>query len=79
MRRFGRAKHLMPANYTLSGEFDHDAALGAKTLPSLQPVSSLVAMTEDECWASIHKVRRAVNGVRYRVRLATEALSGVDS
>ncbi len=72
------AKHLMPANYTAAGEFDHDPALGARALPSLHPLMELAAMTDDEMWASIHKVRRAINGVRYRVRGAREALEAVN-
>ncbi|MEZ4570342.1 MAG: M28 family peptidase [Thermomicrobiales bacterium] len=68
------AKQLMPANYTATGEFDHDPALGAKTLPTLHPPVEIAAMTDDQLWASIHKVRRAINGVRYRVRLAKQEL-----
>jgi hypothetical protein len=70
------AKYLMPANYTEAGEFDHDAALGARTLPSLHPVSHVEAMSDDELWASLHKLRRAANGVRYHVRLARRVLEG---
>lgn len=70
------AKILMPANYTSTGEFDHDPALGAKTLPTLHPAIDLAAMTDDELWASVHKVRRAINGVCYRVRAAQRTLSG---
>lgn len=69
------AKALMPANYTSTGEFDHDPALGAKTLPTLHPAVDLAAMTDDELWASVHKVRRAINGVRYRVRAARQTLA----
>ena len=71
------AKVLMPANYTSSGEFGHDPALGARTLPALHPPLVLAAMTDDELWASIHGVRRALNGVRYRVRAARNVLSSV--
>ncbi len=70
----GAAKILMPANYTSTGEFDHDPALGARTLPALHPALDLAAMTDDELWASVHKVRRAINGVRYRVRAARQVL-----
>lgn len=72
------AKHLMPANYTATGEFDHDPALGARTLPTLHPPVEIAVMTDDQLWASIHKVRRATNGVRYRVRLAKETLLAAD-
>ena len=71
------AKLLLPANYTSAGEFDHDPALGAATLPVLHPQSELAGMTDDELWSSIHKVRRAANGVRYRVRAARQALEAV--
>jgi hypothetical protein len=70
------AKYLMPANYTEAGEFDHDAALGARSLPSLHPASSVASMSDDELWASLHKLRRAANGVRYHVRLARRVLQG---
>ncbi|CAN5547045.1 M28 family peptidase [soil metagenome] len=68
------AKRLMPANYTATGEFDHDPALGARVLPTLHPPVEIVSMTDDQLWASIHKVRRAINGVRYRIRSAREEL-----
>ena len=73
----GAAKLLMPANYTTAGEFDHDPALGAATLPVLHPGAELAEMTDDELWASIHNVRRAVNGVRFRVRAARQVLEAV--
>jgi hypothetical protein len=68
------AKYLMPSNYTSAGEFDHDGALGVRTLPSLHPASNVAAMSDDELWASIHQARRAANGVRYHVRLARQTL-----
>ncbi|HLT18993.1 MAG TPA: M28 family peptidase [Thermomicrobiales bacterium] len=71
------ARYLMPVNYTAAGEFDHDPALGARTLPSLHPGKALAAMNDDELWASLHKVRRSANGVRYHVRLARRALEAV--
>ena len=70
------AKLLMPANYTASGEFDHDPALGARTLPALHPAMGLAEMTDDELWASLHSARRALNGVRFRVRAARATLAG---
>jgi hypothetical protein len=70
------AKSLMPANYTVSGEFGHDLAMGAQTLPSLRPGTPLAGMSDDEQWAALHQVRRAVNAVRYRVRLAAALVRG---
>ena len=68
------AKMLMPVNYTATGEFDHDPALGARTLPTLHPPGEVAAMTDDEMWASIHALRRAINSARYRIRAARRTL-----
>lgn len=70
-------KALVPANYTASGEFDHDLALGAVSLPSLRPRRPLIAMTDDELWGSSHALRRSINRVRHAVRTATSALREV--
>lgn len=70
-------KLLLPANYTIRGEFEHDLALGTQTLPALRPPKPLVAMSDDEQWAATHGVRRAINRVRAAVRAATGELAGV--
>jgi hypothetical protein len=70
------AKSLMPVNYTTAGEFGHDLAMGAQTLPSLRPTASLAGMSDDEQWASLHQLRRSLNSARYHVRLATALLRG---
>lgn len=67
-------KWLMPANYTMHGEFEHDLALGAVSVPLLRPMKPLVAMTDDELWASAHQLRRAQNAVRFHVRQARATL-----
>jgi len=72
-------KALVPANYTLSGEFGHDLALGAESLPALRPHRPLVEMSDDELWGSSHALRRSINRIRHAVRAATSALSGVTS
>jgi hypothetical protein len=68
-------KWLMPANYTIHGEFEHDLALGAVSLPTLRPAKALVAMSDDELWGSAHKLRRALNGVRFHVQQARVTLA----
>lgn len=68
-------KKLMPVNYTSSGEFDHDLAMGARTLPSLRPPMDVVAMSVNEQWASLHALRRSMNRVRAHVQAATAILS----
>lgn len=70
-------KALVPVNYTASGAFDHDLALGATTLPALRPHRPLVEMTEDELYGASHSLRRAINWVRAGVREATAVLDGV--
>ena len=70
-------KTLVPANYTASGEFDHDLALGAVSLPALRPRRPLIAMNDDELWGSSHALRRSINRVRHAVRTATNALREV--
>jgi hypothetical protein len=67
----------MPANYTVHGEFEHDLALGAASLPSLRPPTTLVAMSDNELWGSSHKLRRALNGVRFHVQQARAELDAV--
>lgn len=69
------AKALVPMNYTVSGEFDHDLAMGSDPVPSLRPTRPVVAMSDDELWGSTHALRRAVNRVRYAVRTAAQALN----
>ena len=68
-------KILMPVNYTVAGEFEHDPALGAIPVPSLRPPRSVIAMSDDEQWAAGHKLRRDINRVRSAVRQAPELLS----
>jgi hypothetical protein len=65
---------LVPVNYTMSGEFEHDLALGASTLPLLRPSKALTAMTDDELWGATHLLRRRINRVRAAVRRAATAL-----
>lgn len=68
-------KALVPVNYTKAGEFDHDLAIGAASLPSLRPERSVVSMTDDELWGSTHQLRRSINRVRAAVRRASQVLS----
>lgn len=70
-------KALVPVNYTVSGAFDHDLALGASTLPSLHPSKPLIQMTDDELHGSSHALRRSINKVRAGIRDATSALQSV--
>ncbi|CAN5344716.1 M28 family peptidase [soil metagenome] len=72
----GACKALMPVNYTISGEFGHDPALGAPPLPALRPFKPVVAMTDDEQWASGHQLRREINRARASVREAARLLRG---
>lgn len=72
----GACKALMPVNYTMAGEFGHDPALGAAPLPALRPFKPLVAMTDDEQWASGHQLRREINRVRASLREAARLLRG---
>jgi hypothetical protein len=67
-------KALVPVNYTVSGEFEHDPALGATTLPALRPHKPVIAMSDDERWGATHQLRRALNRVRAGVRDATRIL-----
>lgn len=69
-------KALVPVNYTLAGEFDHDLALGAVPLPLLRPARPVAAMSDDEQWGSTHLLRRRVNRVRAAVRDARAELTG---
>lgn len=69
-------KQLLPVNYTSSGEFDHDLAMGARTLPSLRPPADVVAMSASEQWASLHGLRRSMNRVRAHVQEAADILYG---
>jgi hypothetical protein len=66
----GACKALVPVNYTIAGEFGHDLALGATSLPALRPPRPLVAMGDDELWAATHALRRAINRVRAGVQAA---------
>ena len=68
-------KLLMPVNYTVAGEFEHDPALGAIPLPSLRPFKAVAAMTDDEQWAAGHKLRRDINRVRHAVRQSVRLLT----
>ena len=67
-------KALVPVNYTVAGEFEHDLALGAPTVPALRPHKPVVAMSDDELWGATHQLRRALNRVRAGVRAATRIL-----
>ncbi|HEX2280874.1 MAG TPA: M28 family peptidase [Thermomicrobiales bacterium] len=69
-------KALMPVNYTLAGQFDHDPALNAPPLPSLRPFKPVVAMSDDEQWAAGHGLRREINKARSAVREAARVLRG---
>lgn len=68
-------KVLMPVNYTVAGEFDHDPALGAVPLPLLRPHRPVVEMTDDEQWGAGHQLRRNINRVRHALRSATTVLA----
>ncbi len=70
----GACKALMPVNYTVSGEFGHDPAMGATPLPSLRPFKPLIAMNDDEQWASGHQLRRDINRARASLRDAARYL-----
>lgn len=72
----GACKVLMPVNYTSSGEFGHDPAMGAVPLPALRPFKPVVAMSDDEQWASGHQVRREINRSRAAVREAARLMRG---
>jgi hypothetical protein len=67
-------KALVPVNYTASGEFEHDPALGAVPLPGLRPPKAPIEMTEDELWGATHLYRRAINRVRAGVKAAREEM-----
>lgn len=67
-------KALVPVNYTRSGEFEHDPAMGAATVPGLQPIKAVVEMSDDERWSAAHGLRRAMNRVRNGVRQAEREL-----
>ena len=67
-------KALVPVNYTVSGEFGHDLALGAVPLPALRPPKPLVSMSDDELWGATHALRRATNRVRAGVQAARREL-----
>lgn len=67
-------KALVPVNYTIAGEFGHDPALGATSLPALRPSKPLVAMSDDELWGATHALRRGTNRVRAGIQAARRAL-----
>jgi len=68
-------KALVPVNYTRAGEFEHDSAIGATSVPGLRPLKKVVEMTDTEQWAATHGLRRSINRVRFGVRQAERALS----
>lgn len=69
-------KLLMPLNYTVSGEFEHDPALNSRPVPSLRPEKPVIAMTDDEQWGASHKLRRSINRARAAIRAATAEIGG---
>ena len=68
-------KLLMPVNYTVAGEFEHDPALGAVPLPALRPHRPVVEMSDDEQWGAGHQLRRNINRVRHAVRSAAKVMA----
>lgn len=67
-------KLLMPLNYTVRGQFDHDPALNSPPVPSLRPSKPVVSMSDDEFWGASHKLRREINRARAAIRAATVAI-----
>lgn len=70
----GRA--LIPINYTLTGEYDHDLALPAQPIPALQPIRRLAALdpASDDAHYLYTQLIRARNRVWHALREARTAL-----
>lgn len=67
-------KLLMPLNYTVCGEFEHDPALNSPAVPSLRPSKPVVSMSDNEYWGASHKLRRDINRARAAIRAATATI-----
>lgn len=69
-------RRLTPVNYTATGEFDHDLALPAAPLPSLQPARQLAALdpASDEAHFLATQLLRARNRVWHAFRSARQAI-----
>ncbi len=72
-------KALVPVQYTMAGEFEHDLAFDVPAMAGLRPSKPLVAMSDDELWGATHRLRRELNRVRAGVRSATAFLHPVTS
>ncbi len=68
---------LTPVNYTLTGEYEHDLALGAQPIPVLQPLRQLAALPpeSDEARYLAAQLRRARNRVWHAFYEAQQAVS----
>jgi hypothetical protein len=69
-------RRLTPINYTFSGEYEHDLALGSQPIPVLQPIRQLVALdpasseahylstqlvrARNRVWHAFHEARQAI-------------------
>lgn len=73
----GACKSLVPVNYTIAGEFEHDLAFDVPAMAGLRPFKPLVSMSDDELWGATHALRRELNRVRAGVRTAATTLEGV--
>ncbi|HEX5505072.1 MAG TPA: M28 family peptidase [Thermomicrobiales bacterium] len=74
---------LTPVNYTLLGEFEHDLALGAQPIPSLQPVARLAALDPEsdqakflatECVRARNRVWHALDGANKDIAATLAAI-----
>jgi hypothetical protein len=72
---------LTPINYTASGEYDHDLALPAQPIPSLQPLRQLAALdpASDEAHLLRTQLVRARNRVWHGLHRARGAIAEVVS
>jgi hypothetical protein len=73
----GRA--LTPINYTATGEYDHDLALPAQPIPSLQPIRQLATLdpASDEAHLLANQLRRARNRIWHGLHRARGAIAAV--
>jgi len=70
---------LTPVNYTVTGEYDHDLALPAPPIPSLQPIRQLATLDADSDGAHLlaNQLRRARNRVWHSLHRARGAIAAV--
>ena len=73
----GALRVLTPANYTISGSFEHDAAVPAKPVPGLQGVSAITGLKPGSDAYGFLKTRlvRERNRICHAFAEATEAFS----